>query len=78
MTRKRHMVLRPQLIAEMKAARMRGDVAAAKAMSYPLWRHRAREDAFDVAAAAHAKADELARLAGVVECGIVVGEKVLT
>jgi hypothetical protein len=74
MTRKRHMVLRPVLIAEMKAARMRGDVAAAKAMSLPFHRHRAREDAFDAAAAAHGRADELARLAGVVERGIVVGE----
>lgn len=56
-TRQRHMVLRPVLIAEMRAAQMRGDVAMAKAMSLPFHRRRAREDAFDAAAAAHGKAD---------------------
>jgi hypothetical protein len=74
MTRKRHMILRPQLIAEMRAAEMRGNVAAAKAMSLPFHRARAREDAFDQAAAAYGRADELARLAGVVERSLRVGE----
>jgi hypothetical protein len=74
MTRKRHMVLRPRLIVEMRQERMRGDVAAAKALSYPLWRYRMRQDAFDKADAHYSKAEELARLAGVQECGIVAGE----
>jgi len=75
-TRKRHMVLRPQLIAEMRAAEMRGNVAAAKALSLPFHRRRAREDAFDQAAAAYGRADELARLAGVVERCLRVGESI--
>jgi len=74
-TRKRHMILRPQLIVEMRAAEMRGNVAAAKALSLPLWRRQAREDAFDAAAAAYGRADELARLAGVPERSLRVGEK---
>ena len=74
MTCRRHMILRPQLIAEMRAAEMRGNVAAAKALSLPFHRRRAREDAFDAAAAAYGRADELARLAGVVERCMRVGE----
>ena len=74
MTRKRHMVLRPQLIAEMRAAQMRGDMAMAKALSLPFHRRQAREDAFDAAAAAHGRADELARLAGVPERCMRVGK----
>jgi hypothetical protein len=68
------MILRPQLIAEMRAAEMRGNVAAAKALSLPFHRRRAREDAFDAAAAAYGRADELGRLAGVPERCLRVGE----
>jgi hypothetical protein len=68
------MVLRPQLIAEMRAAEMRGNMAMAKALSLPFHRRQAREDAFDAAAAAHGRADELARLAGVPERCMRVGK----
>jgi hypothetical protein len=70
------MILRPQLIAEMRAAEMRGNMAMAKALSLPFRRRRAREDAFDQAAAEHGRADELARLAGVEERCLRVGESI--
>lgn len=73
MTRKRHMVLRPVLIAEMRRLDLDGHVAAAAASDKENRGYRDRERYADKAFALRTRAQHLGDLAGVVERTMRVG-----
>ncbi len=60
----RRMVLKSELRAKLETARIRERDARAKALSYPFWRHRARDDAYDEAETWAAKVQEYQSMLG--------------
>jgi hypothetical protein len=74
MTRKRHMILRPQLIAEMRRLDLDGNVYAAASCNKDGFGYKERERYADKAFALRARAQHLGELAGVPERCIMVGK----